>query len=265
MAINWAKFSQLDNKQEKIYGIKQSITDGNYGTGPDQWTISEIIGEDSNASRVAQHIIAGDPIEGGRVVQGDLQRRNYRLKVVSRQACKYDKDGNYLQGFDRYDLDGPEFNEPAKEGDKIYVKGLPILKDPDDPKKGVTHREKAKMLNRLNMKLLQRGETYKGKPRRAKMEEATYEWSVKTVDKDGCIRVGIMDALDMLKTRGYGISFPERRKLQKAKLGEKAIPERIITNWYYLEVAEDYTAQEAKPKKRKPRAKKVVEQPVAPG
>jgi hypothetical protein len=262
MGINWKEFNQVNNKQARLALVREHFTAKNKGFGEGQWNLTEIIAQKDNAATMALHYIAGDVVNGVRA-RGQLQMLTYRLQVVSRQACMYDKDGTYLNGFDRFDLEGPKPDDKAKPGDVIRIKRDLILRDPDDPEKKVTWKEKNKMLDRVNAKLLAKREMYQGKIRRARMEEAAYEWEEVVVDEEGCITVGIMDALDMLKTKGYGIAKPDFRDPLKTKMGEKPIPERQITNWYYLEVPDDFKSNETLAKEKKKAAAKAAKEAKA--
>jgi hypothetical protein len=233
MKINWHNFTMM-NRQAIEAEIDRRITEESYG----DWTLTELLRVNSLATKIAELRVVGRSISG----RGDevIDPLNFfvKIKVLTRQACKYDKDGNFIDGYSRYKLSGnketfidgqgetkkyicPDLNDPPKTGDKVYVK---------------RHRRKdshdRKWVSEERFKL----EEQTGRP--VKDEEFLYDYKVYTVDKDGCILVkDPAIALQILKNRGKRLAKPQRSKVTRVTPGQKAVPERIINNWHFEEVS----------------------------
>jgi hypothetical protein len=75
--------------------------------------------------------------------------------------------------------------------------------------------------------------------RSIKPHDATYHWTEYTVDKDGCITVPFMHALQLLQKRGKRVVNPQFRRGDPPDQTGTKPRARQITNWHFEEVLPD--------------------------
>lgn len=246
MSINWVELRGLRNKQEIEARLRQIIRGDNYGIGKDCWTLTEIINERSNMAETARRIIAGVDMSGREVGAGGVKDLDglplrYKLRVTSRQACTDAADGKGINNWDstesRPENDNDEYcpkpQDPPKKGDRVWIKGDPIL---DDPITG------ERMVKKYKMAMKARMEAELG--RQIKPELAHYNYTKVPVDETGCIRVGFNHAMQLLTTKGKRLVLP-----QFASGRRTSSEERQITNWHFEEVPPN--KEEKKPRKER--------------
>ena len=218
--IDWNGVPQLPAKNRVIAGLRKVITKQNYGFGPGQWNMTGVIQEQDIRKYHIYQIIEGIDAEMKRDTLRGI-RMDFRVKVLTRQACCRDKEGHTIwqrqQALENLGMDGdfvPEFNDPPQPGDVVEWKGAAKTEDEyGNPVDSKTIKRWA-----------QRG------IRRQEFEEFI-------VDEDGCISVHYPFILSMLKKHGERIAFPQFRKVDN-----KSKNKRKITNWQFREVPQDYRA-----------------------
>jgi hypothetical protein len=233
MSINWAELRGLKNKQEIEAQLRLMVRTDTYGIGKGYWTLTEIINERSNVAESARNIIAGMNERG--LIDNELglkdnegQPLRYTLRVVSRQACTDAKDGKGINNWNpiesKPENDNNEYcpnpEEPPQEGDRVWIKGNPIINDP------VTGE---RLIKKYKMAMKARMEADLG--RQIKPELAHFNYTKVPVDKKGCIRVSFNHAMQLLTTKGKRLVLPQFASGKRAS--EK---ERRITNWHFEEV-----------------------------
>ena len=251
MTINWTGLAQLRNRQEVHKALGNLITPKNYGTGPDQWCLTELITTGTNASEEVFRLLAGIDQDGKEVNDGAMKDAGglpltFKLRVLSRQACFETKDGRGINDWDTTDIVGendnqelcPAFDELPVEGDVVWVKGNAYTHCPvtgDRVWKKVAKRMIARFESEVGRKV---------KPFRALWRHSKYP-----VDADGCITVPYYQAVQLLRNNGFRIpmyqftSGPRRGDPKKV---------RVITNWHFKEVTPD--DEKKKTPKDKPHA-----------
>jgi hypothetical protein len=230
MAIDWNQVRQLPAMDKVIASLRQVIRADNYGFGPGDWNMTELVQESDQRKYVAFQMIEGIDHERRRDTNQGLGL-TYRLRVLTRQACVRDKAGNRIWPTNepKINLGNPEDIVPNHEdlpepGDVVEWKGS--VKATDD--RG----------NIVDAKIIRRWALQGIRP------ENYHEFEV---DKDLCINVRYPQIIEMLTRKGRKLSYPQFRKINKASK-EK----RRITNWWFEEVPIDYKAP------RKPRSDKGV-------
>jgi len=242
--MDWTKIKGLQNQQAIEQYLRQLISHETYGRGDDNWNLTELYNERSCYAQSAIRILAGKGENGvdtgrGTVHGPDGQPMRFKLRVLSRQACKETADGDGINWYDPQ-VSGtndneevcPAHDEPPQPGDKVWIKGNAILYT--DAGERVTKRHRMAMKARLESQL----------GREVKPELATYTWFKIPVDEDGCITVTFDQACQLLSTRGKRVASPRFASGKKSKDDE-----RRITNWLFEEVI---PGDEEKRPRRKP-------------
>jgi hypothetical protein len=236
MALDWSALAGMKNRQHVYKRIKELITAETYGDGPDQWTVTELINENSNASSAARRAIEGVDDKGNVAGRGHMPGLDgapfrVKLRVLSRQACYRDADGRPINYWDVTDdgeySDGGEHCPSATDkplpGDEVWVKGNPITHHPDEG-----HR----LLKKDRMALHRREEARLG--HECKPDIALFYWDKYPVDEDGCINATYLHAVQLLTTKGKRIVMPEFTTGARRK--KDPMTKRLITNWQFEEV-----------------------------
>lgn len=251
MPINWGSLQALRNRQAILKALKKIITPDNYGTGENQWSLTELINTRTNASEDSFRLIQGVDELGQSVGTGPMMGQGglpltIKLKVLSRQACFETADGKGINDWDSTDLVGendnnelcPAFDEPPKPGDVVWVKQNPLTHDPETGKR---------IWKKTGLVVIARTEAEMG--REIKPDKALYHHLKYSVDDDGCITVPFLIALQLLKTKGHKIALARFKGGSKRGDPKKT---RQITNWLFKEVCgdEDKPTSEAKTKKK---------------
>jgi hypothetical protein len=264
--INWGRLGKLSNRQDVYGALRKIIIAANYGKDDGQWSITELINERSNAANAARRLIEGVDQNGRKDGAGHLRGENgqefsVKLRVLTRQACMTDKDGNPIDYWDvtnENEEDGvicPKYTDAPKEGDYVWVKGDPMVNHPDTGKK-LQKKDRMALHARRQSEL-----GYDVKP-----DLALFYWTQYPVDADGCITVSYVHAVQLLTTKGKRIVLPEFTTGTKKKSAKDKSVKRFITNWLFEEAVlsppkpKPEPEPEEKPKpKRKRRTKKEIE------
>lgn len=238
MPINWGSLQALNNRQAILKALRGIIRPDSYGTGKDQWTLTELISTATNASEDAFRLIQGVDEMGAVVDMGAMMGPGglpltIKLKVLSRQACYETADGKGINDWDSTYLVGendnnelcPAFDEPPHLGDVVWVKQNPLTHDPETGKR---------IWKKTGLVVIARTEAEMG--REIKPDKALYYYLKYSVDKDECITVPFLIALQLLKTKGARIVLAKFKSGSKRGDPKKT---RQITNWLFKEVCED--------------------------
>ncbi len=260
MAIDWGQFKNAESGAPAAALLIENFRPDNYGKGDGEWCLTEILNARSGAASSAIRYIegvdsAGKPIKGrrGALRMDDGRELVIKLRVLSRQACTEDSDGKGINTWDTTETDAenynnefcPEVGDKPLTGDVVWVKGDARTHDPvtGEP---LTKRFRLALVARMEAKL----------GRKIKPALATHYQDKYTVDKDGCIVVPYVTALQLLSLKGRGLVLPQFKG--GAKRGDK-VKSRRITNWLFEEVCKG----DEKPKRRKPKDKPPVVDPTA--
>lgn len=249
--INWAELNGLRNAQEIYAALARLITPDTYGEGAEKWTLSELIREKSSYALRARQLIEGVDERGKDSGMGPMSGNDgelrFKLKVLTRQACKETAAGVPINWWDTTAIEpipirihGKEAEEltpgeldSAQPGDKVWIKGNMIVRDPMTGRR-LTRPGKQAMISRKESEL--------GYP--VKSVVALHRWRKVPVDQDGCITVSYLDALQLLSNNGERISTPQHTT--RGRRSKDEAPTRRITNWHFREVPLNYK----EPKKR---------------
>ena len=212
MGINWENFAQITTRQ-KLYGqIRKAFTADTYGK---TWTVEDVISSDDPRAYEIRKMLVGDMPDGSK--RPDLAPViSIRLRVLARQACCRDKDGNRIwhkkvafeQHGESTDL-LPEYTEAPKAGDVVEWKGPAKTHNP----------ETGKPVD---------GRMIKAWARQGIRPEDYYEY---VVDSDGCITVPWLTALRMLLGKGKNTTKPRFRKVDKSDKEKR----KIVNHWFQEE------------------------------
>lgn len=240
--MQWGK---LPRERNRIFvELKQKITHQNYGDytkDPEKWCITELIKEKNPAKFIALEILEGRNQKGivfpDQAVKGPVGlQMTFKLRVLSRQACYADKDGNRIfvnpdavtnvGNLDDIVVLKPE--EPPKPGDVIRIKTRP--RDLDENGEEVT-------LQIRNMWVA--------------YGEDEYLYVNFEVQKDLTINVPYPYVKSLLEKAGFRIAMPQFSKGHRP---------RRVTQWLYKEV---FPTDEPQKKKRQRKPKEVTHEPQA--
>jgi hypothetical protein len=228
--MDWRNINEHQSYNKVRAELAKRIKPENYGFGPDNWHLKELIQEPTQMGTICMQIIAGENATGKKSREVDyIGRVEFRLKVLSRQACAEANDGKYINGWSAGRVckheqrpDNtifPEHDEPPQEGDVVLIKHGYIS--------GLTPQTRNAMLAR---------------------GESPIIYERKVVDADGCITCDYDEAHQLLHRAGKRIVFPEYRRpdrsLENAHSEGKGPKPRTITQWHFEEVPADYTKEE---------------------
>ena len=213
--------------------VKKDLIIDNYDPdarpGDKGWSLSEFVENDDRVALTAITLLHGRHTSGRALLDGEgidqmNEKRNYRLQVLTRQACYADKDGNVFAS-NPIEPGCPDYNEKPVAGDVVKVKGNMYSEDP------ATGRKLSRPGVRNDMQ------------RRGK---DLYSHRMYKVDGDGCITLEAQHAFQLLKQSGFRLVPVEFRKLNsniRTEAGGIDKKQRKITNWRFREVAEDFKAE----------------------
>ena len=218
--LNWADIPEATNSNRCHATIRRHMTYDNYGFERGQWNLTDIIKATDSRQAFCMMILDGKLVNGEKhesiIITGpDGNPMLYKLHVLSRYACKYDKDGHRLftseDGFQRSGETGDLLIQPGDKpepGDKIPFKISQRITDEDG--------NEIRSLDIMAM---------------AEDGRDIYDRKVFTVDKNHCITLPYSYALMALRRHGHRIVFPEFNRQYRP---------RKVTNWWYQEVMRDF-------------------------
>lgn len=233
--MNFQKIDAAGNLNARLDEIEKHIVDDNYngssrGDGKG-WSLTDIIQQfKSTGSAPLASCAVGGVTTSGQVVTpiSMMYTLMVKLKVLSRQACYKNKDGEALTN-DPTSKKQIRFADQAQKGDVVRIDRGPALVNKRDGKALSVYERNYKVNN----------------------GEALQDFTYATVDDDGCITVTAGDAMTLLKNKGKRIVFPEHGIAHSSIKDTDEGAARRITNWFFEEVSGQYTAK----KKRQPKAK----------
>lgn len=209
--MEWHNFTEPNNRN-KLYGeLRAFLNQETYDRG--EWSVFELLTTSDKRKLVALMILTGDKLDGR---PDHPPRIDCRLKVLSRQACSFDKDKHRIwikkDAIDLYGEPGdllPEYNDPPQSGDVIVWKGEKITHDPHTGAPIDPQTEKSWTRNGKSL-----------------TDDISF-----TVDKEQCITVDPLTAMRMLQRNGVNSAKPRFRKVDK-----RSPSKRRIVNWLFKEV-----------------------------
>lgn len=206
-----------------------------FGTGERGWTVTEMLIGIDQVTIAVLNALCGTMVTGEKKGAGSRPPiRTIKLKVLTRQACSCDAQGNIingtLTGCDRFAKDAPSIDTPPIPGDIIVVKG--DLRTKEDIGEDPTPRALA------NFEQRHQHEKFRF---RSALRNNYDEYEV---DADGCITVEPAHAIQLLRRNGEELVFP---KFKREALGDTR-PQRVISNWFFREVPPNYS----EPKQKQP-------------
>jgi hypothetical protein len=233
------EFSRIDvigNNDRILTELHELITKGNYNGNArgdengNKWSTTDILTQFNStlSAPLASCILSGTD-SGGRIVKRTalIDTLMVKIKVLSRQACFRDVDGDRLLTNPTSPKQVLSTDLPV-EGDQVRVSQGPQMTNEITGKNLTFHQR-----NRV----IAEGKQLK-----------TFEYY--EVDEDGCIIVPLREAMSLLKKSGIRIAFPEfglaHTRVKDVEEGEK----RRITNWLFEEVAIDYEAPKPEPEEK---------------
>jgi hypothetical protein len=228
--MDFRNINQNANRQAIERQLETMIRPDNYGfeDPAKQWNLTEILREPSHLGLRARQLIDGESTAGHKLLSGPMQGADgraleFRIQVVSRQACSEAADGTSINGTDiqytnaakKHTTDAtiyPEWDEPPIPGDVVLIK---------QSHKDVDPITRAAMTPERRNAMLAQGISH-------------INYARKTVDNDGCIWCNSKEAPQILGKNGVRLVFPALRRRDPA-LDNKKATQRTRTNWYFQE------------------------------
>lgn len=197
----------------------------NYGSSEEQWSFTQItraLKTDGNEKRKAELCLAsldGLEVDGKRhherAVKWNGTAPVFRLRVLSRQACHEDKDGNRLWWRqDAKQFNGTESDIVVSHDDAPVAGDIVRCKIDMEP-----FNDEGKRMSTSDQEAL----IHEGR-------EIT-NYNRFDVDKNSCITVGYPDVMMLLNKNGERLAFPQFQKMDRRNKAD-----RKITNWLFREV-----------------------------
>lgn len=243
--MRFEKYGSMSEKKirkdlKKVLTVDTYDASAAYNAKDDKWCLTELVSKNSLPAIIARCYVHGLKSNGGKVENLDYpiaKDLKITLQVLSRQACKYDKDRNEIITNAKSLDDCTPHDEKPQEGDIVVVqRDMKMLDEDEQP---IGHEERDMMM--LN-------------------GESLYNQIEVEVDKHGCIVVDYVDAESLLSTKGARIVKPQFNPKTSGLGREDQKLERKITNWLFKETI---SAEERKriedEKKAKIKAKKAAE------
>jgi hypothetical protein len=232
--LNWNNVAEITARDKSYNDTRKLVTPQNYGFSPGNWNISDAI-LDSDSRKFFIYMILDGVTPRGKRHAGMMPLQEpsggnflFKLRVLSRQACCRDADGNKIHESDEslenlgVDTDIlPEYFDKPAEGDIVEWKGAFKQYDSERGKK-------------VNNSILREW---------AAMGIRPEEYVEFTVDSDGCIMVPYPFVQSMLRKKGERLTFPKFGKINRASRSK-----RKLTNWWFKEVPRDYKSPKQKRK-----------------
>lgn len=247
MTIPWGMLQEKRSIPAMQATIRSIVTETSYGKGPKGWTLTELITARSNESVLILRMLEGAgpngrPSPDTAIMDSTGRPFVFKLRVLTRQACAETADGWAINQRNALMIDNDETervlavraDEKPVPGDIVKVKGNFRWHDPVTGKL-LMFSERLACVARYEAEVA----------RTVKPQEATFYWTRYTVDKDGCITVPFMHALQLMSKYGKRIVNPQWRRANAPDARGNRIEERRITNWHFEEVIPDLT-QKAK-------------------
>jgi hypothetical protein len=214
--FSWSDIPDAMSLQRCLAAVRTKMEFVNYGFGPGQWNITDIIKSDDPRKDLCMYVFEGK-LEDGKVYEDqklvglDGNPMLFKLKVLTRQACTNDSDGHRIfkskSGLDKSGDTGDfvsEFGDLPHPGDEISFK-ISFKSRDEDGLRMTTSKLMSKVMDGQDI----------------------YSRRVCRVDKDLCITLPNPFALSALQRHGYRISFPEWDVQYKP---------RKVSNWWFQEV-----------------------------
>ena len=218
--FSWADIPSMQSLKKCMSALRRVMSFDNYGFDDGNWNLTGIIKSPDQRAAVCMMILEGklsnQVYSESELIRGpDGEVMKFKLQVLSRQACKFDKNGNRIfkskEAQDKSGEEGSivaEYTDPPQEGDVIQFKiGL---KHTDD--------DGEEMNARKLMSLAMDG-------------QAIHTMRNASVDRNGCISIPCPYAVMALRRNGHRVSFPEFAGQYKP---------RKVTNWWFKEVPLDF-------------------------
>lgn len=222
MPINWALLEGMSAKRKAHSQLKKIITAKNYGWGPGEWNLTELIQSKDARKYLAYQILEGVMPDGRKHPGAELRDETgglfcFKLQVLTRQACIRDKNGRRIwlheearDNVGESDDLVPDAKDKPKPGDVVEIKGY--VKTWDDEH---DREVDASVKREWSMQ--------------GKRPEEYQEY---VLDKDCCIEVPYPFVLQMMSKNGERLVVPQFKKRGRRQGPQK----RRITNWWYREV-----------------------------
>lgn len=221
--FSWADVPDLRNPKRCMAHLRKNvITPRNYGFGKNKWNLTELIMEKDQRARVCMMILHGcltdgkGPSLGYEFHDDDGNPFRFRMEVLTRQACKWDKDGNRIWNNERGKESVGSFSDVVAHcddkpipGDFVAFKDVPLIVDEEGEPIGSEER--------MNL---------------ASMGQPIHRMRRFVVDDDLCISIPNPFAQMALERNGY--------KLLNKPEFHKGFRQRGITNWWFREVPRDF-------------------------
>lgn len=238
MSIPWGMIKEKKAAPARQAVIKSLFTSDRYGKGKDSWSLTELATARTSESALVLRMLEGAGLDGRRDPDNALKDSTgrefvFRLRVLTRQACSLTKDGwainqrsaSVVEDDPDERMHAATADEKPQPGDIVKVKGNFRWHDPETGDL---------LLSSARMALQSRVEGELG--RSIKPHDATYHWTDYTVDKDGCITVPFLHALQLLLKRGKRVVNPQFRRGDPPDQTGTKPRARKITNWHFEEV-----------------------------
>jgi hypothetical protein len=150
--INWSTVSAATNRQRAYSDVRKILKPDNYGFGPGNWNMTDLIRDEDSRKFHAYQILDGvtakhkrapglqplQDVSGGPFL--------FKLRVLTRQACCRDKKGNIiwqseqaLEDMGSADDILPDYKEKPESGDVVEWKGQFREWDEDSDRKVTGH------------------------------------------------------------------------------------------------------------------------------
>lgn len=224
--MNITKLKAGGDRQSVSKAVREMLTPDNYGSkSGDGWSITDLLHTDDQIGAEAFSMLSGRDSRGKPTnLHPKAKGMQFKLKVLTRQACYCDSDGGLICGNSplRYNNQGidytifPNATDKPVDGDVVRVKWEYIDVDPDTGKYIDSAAQKQNIEWRHGL-------------------GAVYQ-QLEYVVEDGCITVPFEIALHLLKKWGKKVVFPQHARKNSNLVGEEYAKQRVITNWRFEEV-----------------------------
>jgi len=217
--------------ENQMDAIKSTIEDTSlYLSSADEgWSVTDALLEGGKIGAGILQSLGSRDLQGDPKAVGDeLPIKNIKLKVLSRQACICDADGNILNtenkekpmSIDPFLMTAPGPETEPVQGDIVLAKG------------GL--RKDMMRMQPLKISTFERQHMHDPKPWKTGKRNFFIEC---VVDADGCISVHPDIAAQLLTRNGERLVWPKFKSPNSNNVGK---PQRQLSNWLFREVPPDY-------------------------